>query len=179
MNIKKLTTKEILNQNHKRLQHSNFHKSKVLLHNIRSMHNVGSVFRSCDAFEVQMLYLSGYTPVPPRPEISKSALGADEYVNWKYIDAPLQTIQELKDSNYSIIGVEQTNKSILLNDLTIKLDDKYLLIFGNEVNGIDQDLLEIADYCVEIPQFGIKHSFNISVAVGIVLYGLYSLFTSK
>lgn len=139
------------------------------MHNIRSLHNVGSAFRSCDAFGVNELWLSGYTPVPPRPEITKTAIGAEEHVNWKQVQNPADAITNLKQAGYSVIGLEQTDGSILLNEF-VPESDKICLVVGNEVTGIDDELLPHIDLFVEIPQFGMKHSLNVSVASGIALY---------
>lgn len=145
------------------------------MHNIRSMHNVGSAFRSCDAFGVHELWLSGYTPIPPRPEITKTALGAEDYVAWKQIDDLPSAVNLLKENGYSIVALEQTDSSIPLDAYHISAKPT-CLILGNEVTGIDTELLHYADACVEIPQFGMKHSLNVSVAAGVALYAFYEKF---
>lgn len=133
------------------------------------MHNVGSAFRSADAFGIREIWLSGYTPLPPRPEITKTAIGAEEHVNWKSIDDIHSAADELTSSGYQIVGLEQTHNSILLNDFTPK-SEKICLVLGNEVTGIDDEILNYLDTAVEIPQFGMKHSLNVSVACGVALY---------
>lgn len=145
------------------------------MHNIRSLHNVGSAFRSCDAFGVNELWLSGYTPIPPRPEITKTAIGAEEHVSWKQVQSPADAITDLKKNGYTLIGLEQTDSSILLNEF-VPESDKICLVAGNEVTGIDEELLRHIDIFVEIPQFGMKHSINVSVASGIALYSFMDKF---
>ena len=142
----------------------------VVLENIRSMHNVGSVFRTADAFLIEGIYLSGYTAQPPRKEIDKTALGATETVTWKYFSTTEEAIANLREIDYAIYSIEQVDKSISLEQLH-QLDAKKLaFIFGNEVTGVDPGTIMACDGCVEIPQFGMKHSLNISVAAGIVLW---------
>ncbi|MBS1599122.1 MAG: RNA methyltransferase [Bacteroidetes bacterium] len=142
----------------------------VILDNIRSMHNVGSVFRTADAFLLQAIYLCGYTPQPPHRDINKTALGATETVDWKYFDNAVEAIDCLKKDGYTIAAVEQVEKSISLKDFSSVQKDKLAIIFGNEVSGISEDVLKMADIFIEIPQFGMKHSLNVSVAAGIVLW---------
>lgn len=164
----KKTTKEILSDNLERKSPLQSHFI-LFAHNIRSMHNIGSLFRSSDAFGIHSLWLSGYSPTPPRPEISKTALGAEECVNWRYIGKAEESISELKTRGYTIYGLEQTFNSELLTQH--KTDNKRIcLILGNEVTGIDDSILPKIDKFVEIPQFGEKHSLNVSVAAGIALY---------
>lgn len=168
--FEKKTTRRILEDNLNRKKPENMRRLKIWLHNIRSMHNTGSAFRSCDAFGCGEILLSGYTPVPPRPEISKTALGAEKHVPWTQLDSVESHIKELKQRGYSVIGVEQTHESILLTEFKPLYDQPVCLLFGNEVSGIDEEILPLLDKCLEIPQFGQKHSLNISVTVGIVLY---------
>lgn len=164
----KKTTKEILSFNLER--HSPLQSHFVLFaHNIRSMHNVGSLFRSADAFGIHALWLSGYTPVPPRPEISKTALGAEECVKWKQVSNAENSLSTLKTEKYLIYGLEQTFNSQLLTEHNI-VDKKVCLVLGNEVTGIDDSIIPLIDQFLEIPQFGKKHSLNVSVAAGIALY---------
>jgi tRNA G18 (ribose-2'-O)-methylase SpoU len=134
----------------------------VFLDNVRSMHNVGSVFRTCDAFRVEKLYLAGITPCPPHREIHKTALGAELSVDWAHVPDGLSLIQQLKKEGYCIISVEQTTNSELITDFSLESPQKICLIFGNEVEGVAQNLIEASDYVLEIPQFGTKHSLNIS-----------------
>jgi 23S rRNA (guanosine2251-2'-O)-methyltransferase len=142
----------------------------LLMENIRSMHNIGSVFRTADAFLAEAIYLCGYTPRPPHRDIHKTALGATETVAWKYEESALDAVQTLKSSGYRIVGVEQVEGSIPLQDFSFKDAGKVVLIFGNEVEGVSETLLAHCDDCIEIPQFGMKHSLNISVAAGMVLW---------
>jgi 23S rRNA (guanosine2251-2'-O)-methyltransferase len=144
----------------------------VVLDNIRSMHNVGSVFRTADAFLLQGIYLCGYTPQPPHRDIHKTALGATETVDWKYFSSASAAVGALKEAGYTIIAIEQVEGSIALNKFFFHQNDKLAIIFGNEVSGIDQEILSRCDAFVEIPQMGMKHSLNISVAAGIVLWEL-------
>jgi|ERR1039457_1638735 tRNA G18 (ribose-2'-O)-methylase SpoU len=145
----------------------------IVLDNIRSQNNIGSIFRTADAFRCTAIYLCGITATPPHREIQKSALGATESVTWKYYRDTLETIQDLKAANYKIYAVEQTDKSILLNDFEPDFQSGIAVIFGNEVAGIDDKVLAEVSGCVEIPQSGTKHSLNISIAAGIVLWHLY------
>ena len=142
----------------------------IVLDNVRSQSNVGSIFRTADAFLTEAIYLCGITCCPPHREIQKTALGATESVRWKYYKTTSEAIKELKESGFTIVAVEQVAESVELQDLKIDADKKYALIFGHEVNGVDQDVVNMCDLCVEIPQFGTKHSFNIAISVGIVLW---------
>jgi len=144
----------------------------VVLDNIRSMHNVGSVFRTADAFLIEGIYLCGYTPQPPHRDIHKTALGATETVEWKYFDNVVNPLKQLRDAGYRIFAVEQAKESITLQNFIFKQDEKLAVIFGNEVSGVGEDVLKLCDGCIEIPQLGMKHSLNISVAAGIVLWEL-------
>lgn len=144
----------------------------VVLDNVRSMHNVGSVFRTADAFLISGMWLCGYTPRPPHRDIHKTALGATETVEWKYAETTVEAVSALKDGGYRIFAVEQVEKSIPLHEFSSENAGKMAVIFGNEVTGIDADVLRMCDGSIEIPQFGMKHSLNISVAAGIVLWEL-------
>jgi len=164
-----------------RLNISEFKKAEkipliVVLDNIRSLNNIGSVFRTCDAFLVEKIYLCGITAQPPHKEIHKTALGATESVAWEYVDNTLELIERLKAENTITIAIEQAEKSTMLQDFAIENDQKYAVIFGNEVKGVLQEVVSVADYCVEIPQFGTKHSLNISVSTGVVLWDLFKKF---
>ncbi|MBR5176553.1 MAG: RNA methyltransferase [Bacteroidales bacterium] len=146
----------------------------VVLDNIRSAHNVGSVFRSCDSFKVDKLWLCGICAVPPSAEIRKSALGAEESVPWEYSESTLDAVKRLGEQGYTIISVEQTVGAVSLEDFFPEFDQaehhKYAVVFGNEVDGVSQDVVDASDSCLEIPQFGTKHSLNVSVAVGVILW---------
>lgn len=148
----------------------------VVLDNIRSMHNIGAVFRTSDAFLVEKIYLCGITATPPNKEIRKTALGATESVDWEYIAEIHELISQLKNENYTILSVEQTEGSLSLLDFEIISNAKYALILGNEVDGVQQTVINESDFCVEIPQDGTKHSLNVSVCAGIVLWEFYSVF---
>ncbi len=145
----------------------------VLLDNVRSLHNVGSVFRTCDAMAVEKLYLSGITAKPPHREIQKTAIGATDSVKWEYVEIAEAVVLKYKNLGYKIIAVEQTVNS---KDLTKYKwnDEKTMIIFGNEVNGVQQNIIDMADLSIEIPQWGTKHSLNISVSAGIILWDLKS-----
>jgi tRNA G18 (ribose-2'-O)-methylase SpoU len=142
----------------------------IVLDNVRSQSNVGSIFRTADAFLAEAIYLCGITACPPHREIQKTALGATESVTWKYFPKTADAIQDLKKMGYAIIAVEQAEGSVELQNLQIEHGLKYALVFGHEVNGVDQEIVNTCDSCVEIPQFGTKHSFNIAISVGIVLW---------
>ena len=142
----------------------------IVLDNVRSQSNVGSVFRTADAFLTEAVYLCGITSKPPHREISKTALGATESVNWKYFESTLEAITELRSKGYRIIGIEQVEGSVELQDFIAEEGEKYALIFGHEVYGVDESVIKLCDLCIEIPQFGTKHSFNISVSAGIILW---------
>ncbi len=144
----------------------------VVLDNIRSMHNVGSVFRTADAFLLQGIYLCGYTPKPPHRDIQKTALGATETVDWKYFSTTIEAVKALAESGYSVYAVEQVENSIPLHRFSTQQNDRLAVIFGNEVSGVDNEVLKLCTGSIEIPQLGMKHSLNISVAAGIVLWEL-------
>jgi 23S rRNA (guanosine2251-2'-O)-methyltransferase len=144
----------------------------IVLDNVRSRNNVGSVFRTCDAFLVEEIFLCGITATPPDPEIRKTALGATESVQWEYFESTAEAITKLKTNNVVIIAVEQADQSYELQDFEIEEGKKYALVFGHEITGVSQDIIDMCDYCIEIPQFGTKHSFNIAVSAGIVLWEL-------
>jgi tRNA G18 (ribose-2'-O)-methylase SpoU len=144
----------------------------IILDNVRSQSNVGSVFRTADAFLVEAIYLCGITARPPHREIQKTALGATESVIWKYFQSTEEAVNELKQTGYLIIAVEQAEGAIELQNINVSPDKKYALIFGHEVNGVEQSIIDMCDQCLEIPQFGTKHSFNIAISVGIVLWEL-------
>ena len=142
----------------------------LLAHNIRSLWNVGSIFRTCDGFGVEKLYLTGYTGRPPRKEITKTALGADAFVPWEHADEPMRVIEDLKREGFSIVSLEQTETSISLNEFSPQFP--LCLILGSEIAGVRDDLLATSDVVVELPMAGKKESFNVAVAAGIALYGI-------
>jgi tRNA G18 (ribose-2'-O)-methylase SpoU len=145
----------------------------VVLDNIRSQNNTGSAFRTADAFRLAGVYLCGITATPPHREIQKTALGATESVDWKYFNTTIEAVKSLQSEGYMIIAVEQTEGSTLLNEFTPPAGAKLAIIFGNEVNGIEDEVLELASTFIEIPQFGTKHSINVSVAIGIVIWDIF------
>lgn len=142
----------------------------IILDNVRSQNNVGSVFRTSDAFRIEKIYLCGITSTPENREVHKTALGAEDAVDWEYMKETRDVVEKLKAEGYRIYAIEQAENTTSLEDLDIGLDGKYALVFGNEVKGVQQDIIDRSHACVEIPQFGTKHSFNISVTVGIVLW---------
>jgi len=144
----------------------------IVLDDVRSLNNVGSAFRTADAFLLEKIYLCGITGKPPHREINKTALGSTESVDWEYGEDVLEVAQSLVDRGYTLLVVEQTDSSTMLNDFLPTPEAKYALVFGNEVFGVNQDLLPISDHCLEIPQYGTKHSINISVSIGIVVWSL-------
>lgn len=146
----------------------------LVLDNVRSQNNVGSIFRTADAFLVDHLCLCGITPRPPHREIHKTALGAEESVQWKYYKETLEAVKELKADNYRIIAVEQTEVSVKLWDFQPGRNEKIALIFGHEIRGVDQKVVDHCDQSLEIPQSGTKHSLNIAVSAGAVLWRIYS-----
>ena len=146
----------------------------VILDNIRSAHNVGSVFRTCDAFLIDKIILCGITAIPPNKEIRKTALGSSESVDWRYYKNTEEVIMKLKKKDYQIIAIEQANKSIKLESFKPENAKKYAIIFGNEIKGISQKIIDNSDSVIEIPQFGTKHSLNVSVSAGIVIWDVFS-----
>ena len=144
----------------------------VILDNVRSLHNVGSVFRTSDAFLIEAIYLCGITATPPHAEIHKTALGAENTVEWRYFENTLDAVLQLKQKSYRILAVEQAESSIPTDKLKMG-NHRYAVILGNEVKGIDQTVMDCCDACIEIPQFGTKHSLNVSVAAGIVIWEIF------
>ena len=151
----------------------------VVLDNIRSMHNVGSVFRTADAFLVRGIYLCGYTPQPPHRDIHKTALGATETVEWTYFGSAVEAVSALRDAGYGVFAVEQTAVSVALQAFSREHNGPLAVVFGNEVDGVSEAALELCDGAIEIPQWGMKHSLNISVAAGIVLWELVRDYKKK
>ena len=142
----------------------------VVLDDVRSMHNVGSVFRTGDAFRIEAVYLCGITSTPPMAEIHKTALGAEDSVAWKYFDTALQAVEALKADGYEVYSVEQAHGSTMLQNFTPINNKKYAVVLGNEVKGVHQEVIDASDGCLEIPQFGTKHSMNVSVTGGIIIW---------
>jgi tRNA G18 (ribose-2'-O)-methylase SpoU len=146
----------------------------VILDNVRSMHNIGSIFRTSDGFAIEKIYLCGITAQPPHREIEKTALGATQSVEWIYFEDVCEAINRLKTDGYTIIAIEQAENSTMLNNYQPDKSQKFALIFGNEVNGVSDEAMNKIDTCIEIPQFGTKHSFNIVVSAGIVLWDFFA-----
>ncbi|NQW36509.1 MAG: RNA methyltransferase [Flavobacteriales bacterium] len=145
----------------------------VILDNIRSLNNIGSVFRTCDAFAIEKVYLCGITAQPPHKDIHKTALGATDSVAWEYVEDMLTLINRLKADGVKIASIEQAENSVMLQDFIVEKDQKYAVVFGNEVKGVQQTVVDASDYCIEIPQYGTKHSLNISVSCGVVCWDLF------
>ena len=142
----------------------------LVLDNVRSPHNIGSAFRTCDAFRIGKICLCGISATPPTPEIHKAALGAEFSVDWEHFDTALEAVSALREEGYTIVSVEQAEGATQLQDFHPDPDKRYALVFGNEVRGVTQEVVDASDNCLEIPQFGTKHSFNVSVSIGIVLW---------
>ena len=145
----------------------------IILDNIRSLNNIGSVFRTSDAFLIEKIYLCGITANPPHNDIRKTALGSTETVDWEYVENTIDVLERLKSKKYSIVSVEQAENAIMLNDFEIQKNQKYALVFGNEVKGVSQAVVDLSDVVIEIPQFGTKHSLNISVSCGVVVWDFF------
>lgn len=170
---KKLDMIELNRKSVEEFKKSRKNKIIVVLDNVRSQHNIGSVFRTCDAFLVEAIYLCGICATPPNKEIHKTALGAEDSVHWEYFQKTEDAINQLIRNNYSPIAIEQTKQSISLDRFEPEQGKSYALVFGNEVKGIEQQVINQCLSSIEIPQFGTKHSFNISVSAGIVLWEFY------
>lgn len=142
----------------------------VVLDNVRSAHNVGSAFRTADSFKADKVWLCGICAVPPSADIHKSALGAEDSVAWEHVADTMEAVRRLKEDGYQIVSVEQTVKSVMLDTFRPEKGQKYALVFGNEVSGVGQDVVDASDFSLEVPQFGTKHSLNVSVTVGVILW---------
>jgi tRNA G18 (ribose-2'-O)-methylase SpoU len=168
--MRKLLNEELGRKSIEQFRNSAKSQFVLVLDNVRSHYNVGSVFRTADAFLTQKIFLCGITARPPHREIQKTALGATESVEWSYYASTVDAVRELKAEGYKIVGIEQTEGSVELQNVVIEKGEKYALVFGHEVNGVGQEVIDLCDMCVEIPQFGTKHSFNIAISAGIVLW---------
>ena len=146
----------------------------IILDNIRSLNNIGSVFRTCDAFLIEKIYLCGITAKPPHKDIHKTALGSTETVAWEYVESTIELIHKLKAEGIKICSIEQAEKATMLNDFMPLQHTRYALVFGNEVKGVAQGVVSASDLVIEIPQYGTKHSLNISVSVGVVVWDIFS-----
>lgn len=171
---RKLENKELNRRTLEEFKESSKMPVVVVLDNIRSLNNIGSVFRTSDALLVEKIVLCGITGTPPNKEIHRTALGAEDSVIWEYFDKTTDAITKLKDDGYKVISLEQTVGSIDLMEYKPALGLKYALVFGNELRGVEQEVVDLSDECIEIPQFGTKHSFNIAVSAGIVLWDFHT-----
>lgn len=168
--MRKLETTEIIRITEEEFKNSKKLQLIVILNDIRSFHNVGAIFRTCDAFACEKIYLCGITGTPPHREIYKTALGACDTVEWKYYNDIMEILLILKKENYKLIALEIAENSIPIENFQVNFSDRIILVVGNEVNGIEQSVLDICDACIEIPQYGTKHSLNVSVSCGIALW---------
>ena len=171
-------TRKLLNSELNRLSEEEFKQADkiplvVVLDNIRSQHNIGAVFRTSDAFLVEAICLCGITAVPPNPEIHKSALGSERTVDWKYYSNTLDAVQELKEAGYFIVSIEQAESATELTKFFTRTGRKYAIVFGNEVKGVAQEVVDASNQCIEIAQYGTKHSLNVSISAGIVIWEFY------
>ncbi|MCF7559204.1 RNA methyltransferase [Sabulilitoribacter multivorans] len=146
----------------------------IILDNIRSLNNIGSVFRTSDAFLIEKIYLCGITAKPPHKDIHKTALGSTDTVAWEYVENTMDVVNKLKAENVKICSIEQAENAIMLNDFKVESNTKYALVFGNEVKGVAQNVVSASDFVLEIPQYGTKHSLNISVSCGVVVWDMFS-----
>lgn len=167
-----------------RLSLDEFHEAKklpltVVLDDVRSLHNVGAVFRSSDAFRVEAVYLCGITATPPHPEIHKTALGGEDSVAWRHFETAADAVRSLQQEGVYVYSIEQVEGSTKLQDLQLDTSRRYAVVLGNEVKGVSQEVVDIADGCLEIPQFGTKHSLNVSVTAGIVIWEVAKRFLSE
>ncbi len=171
--MRKLKNEELDRKSIEEFKNSEKTPFTIVLDNIRSWNNIGSVFRTADAFMIEQIFLCGITACPPHNDIRKTALGATESVNWQYFENTEDAVSLLKQQNYIVSSVEQAENSIMLQDFNIEKNKKYALIFGNEVKGVQQKIVSMSNNCIEIPQEGTKHSLNISVSAGIVIWDLF------
>jgi tRNA G18 (ribose-2'-O)-methylase SpoU len=152
----------------------------VVLDNVRSLNNIGSVFRTSDAFRVECIYLCGITATPPSPEIHKTALGAEDSVEWKYVENTVDAVDKLRAEGYTVYSIEQAQGSTMLENVRLEPGSKrYAIVMGNEVKGVQQEVIDHSDGCIEIPQYGTKHSLNVSVTTGIVIWELFKQLRSE
>jgi tRNA G18 (ribose-2'-O)-methylase SpoU len=171
--MRKLENSELERKSIKSFKQSEKTPLIIILDDIRSLHNIGSVFRTADAFLIEKIILCGITATPPNKEIHKTALGATETVTWEHNDNVLEVIENLKKEDVMVLAIEQVENAVFLQNFKVENDKKYALVFGNEVYGVSQDAVALCDGCIEIPQLGTKHSLNISVSAGIVVWDLF------
>ena len=177
--MRKLTNAELERKNVEEFKQADKTPLIVVLDDIRSLHNIGSVFRTADAFLIEKIYLCGITATPPNKEIHKTALGATETVVWEYAKDVLEVIEKLKSEKVAVYAIEQVENSVMLNDFQIEERQRYALVFGNEVKGVAQEAIHLSDGVIEIPQLGTKHSLNISVSAGIVIWDLFQKMSNR
>lgn len=146
----------------------------VVLDDVRSLNNIGSMFRTADAFLIEKIYLCGITATPPSPEIHKTALGAEDSVEWEYVTDAVSLVDRLKSEGYTVCAIEQVNGSVNMLDFAVDKEKKYAVILGNEVKGVNQEVVDKVDYCIELPQYGTKHSLNVSITAGIVMWHFFT-----
>lgn len=170
--MRKLSMQELGRKSVEEFKHSEKNPIIVVLENVRSGYNVGSVFRTADAFLLEAIYICGYSPYPPHKEIKKTALGAEDTVSWKHFKTAAEAIGELKKKGYRVFAAEQAIGSLELQDVNFAVNEKLAVVFGNEVTGVEQSTIALCDGCIEIPQLGMKHSLNIATAAGVVLWEL-------
>lgn len=171
--MRKLKITELNRMNVEEFKESKKLPLVVVLDEIRSLHNIGSVFRTSDAFRIESIYLCGITATPPHPELHKTALGAEYTVDWKYFTKTMEAVDKLKADGYIVYSIEQAEGSIFLDELELDATKKYAIIMGNEVKGVQQEVIDNSDGCIEIPQYGTKHSLNVSVTTGIVIWDFF------
>ncbi|MDR0982221.1 MAG: RNA methyltransferase [Culturomica sp.] len=179
-----MTFRKLLNEELNRISTEEFKNAEklpvsIILDNVRSLNNIGSIFRTADAFRIEKIWLCGITATPPNREIHKTALGAEDSIDWEYSGSTVEVVKKLKQAGYLIYSAEQAENSISLETFRLQPEQKYAIIFGNEIKGVQQEAVDLSDGCLEIPQFGTKHSFNISVSAGIVLWQIVTPFLSK
>jgi tRNA G18 (ribose-2'-O)-methylase SpoU len=177
--MKKLRNEELNRKTVEEFKVAGKHPVKVVLDNVRSQNNIGSIFRTCDAFLLEGMVLCGITSVPPHREISKTALGATESVEWTYHESTLEAIRELRAQGYLILAVEQAEGSLMLHEIHPAAGERYALVFGHEIHGVSQEVVDACDAVIEIPQHGTKHSLNIAVSAGIVLWEFFRHYVKK
>jgi tRNA G18 (ribose-2'-O)-methylase SpoU len=170
--MRKLSMEELGRKSVEQVRHSPKMPIIVVLENIRSAYNVGSVFRTADAFLIEAIFITGYSAKPPHKEIRKTALGAEETVSWRHFKTAAEAIEELRKQGYKVFAVEQAEKSYKLQEVRFETREKVAVVFGNEVSGVEQSTIHLCDGCIEIPQLGMKHSLNIATAAGVVLWEL-------
>ncbi|WP_158210149.1 RNA methyltransferase [Myroides phaeus] len=171
--MRKLANSELDRKNVEEFKASEKTPIIIVLDDVRSLHNIGSVFRTCDAFLIEKVYLCGITATPPNKEIHKTALGATETVEWEYVKDVVTLVKQLNEEGVSVQSVEQVEKSVMLNNFEVEIGQKYALVFGNEVKGVNQEVVDLSKGVIEIPQLGTKHSLNISVSAGVVIWDLF------